>query len=428
MKLDWGQILSEAEAHPDSLAMAAALRLIHSPCTLSLLQWMAPLDPRVPPHFRPSAEFTLDLIRRLYAEHPQRVVWASVFVPCELLWGLGLTPFYPEVAAAAGAAIGLTPRAVASAAEAGIPVDLCTYHRATFGLTREGFYPPASAFVSTSHLCTLAGIMLAAEAHRRAKRFRLIDVPPVFDSDALDYVESQLEALVAELEVATGARYDSDRMREALRLSNEARAFALEFNALRVARPAPLCGGPMLGVLGVGLWILGHRDGVAHFRAWRDYTAERVQRRDPEQPNQKVRLFWLHLRPFAESGLIEHLENDLGAVIAFEEHNTIWWDELDEARPLRALAAKILSHPSNGSIGRRLAMILDGVKRYECEGVVHFSHWGCRQASGATRVIRDRLRREDIPMLELDGDCIDPANLQVGPLRTRIEAFVETLL
>jgi benzoyl-CoA reductase/2-hydroxyglutaryl-CoA dehydratase subunit BcrC/BadD/HgdB len=322
----------------------------------------------------------------------------------------------------------LAPRAIASAAESGTPVDLCTYHRAAFGLTREGFYPSASAFVSTSHLCTLAGIMLAAEAHRRAKPFRLIDVPPVFDSEALDYVETQLETLVSELETATGTRYDSDRMCQALRLSNEARTFALELNALRLQKPAPLRGGPMLAVLGLGLWILGHRDGVAHFRAWRDYTAARVEHRDPEQPKQKIRLFWLHLRPYAESGLIEHLENDLGAVIAFEEHNTIWWDELDEERPLRALAAKILGHPSNGSIERRLAMILEGVRRYECDGVVHFSHWGCRQASGATRVIRDRLRREGIPMLELDGDCIDPANLQSGPLRTRIEAFVETLV
>lgn len=73
-------------------------------------------------------------------------------------------------------------------------------------------------------------------------------------------------------------------------------------------------------------------------------------------------------------------------------------------------------------------MILDGVARYECDGVVHFSHWGCRQASGTLRVIRDRLRREGISMLELDGDCIDPTNLQAGPLRTRIEAFIETLV
>lgn len=428
MKLDWGQVIPPSVADPNALPLAAALRLIHSPLAFKAIRALAPHDPRVPAHFRPSASFVLDLARQLYAEHPERVVWASVFVPCELFWGLGLTPFYPEVAAAAGAALGLTPHAIAQASESGVPVDLCTYHRAAFGLARDGFYPPAAAFVSTSHLCTLAGIMFAADAHRRGKPFRLIDVPPVFDSDSLDYVEAQLEVLVGELCEATGARYDPDRMRESIRLCNQARALAIEFNDLRVARPSPLRGGPMLGVLGLGLWILGLPDGVNHFRAWRDYTAQRVSRRDPEQPLQKTRLFWLHLRPFAESGLIQHLEDDLGAVIAFEEHNTIWWDEMDESRPLRGLAAKILAHPSNGSVERRLKMILDGVARYECDGVVHFSHWGCRQASGAVRVIRDRLRREGIPMLELDGDCIDPANVQTGPLRTRIEAFIETLV
>ena len=428
MKLDWGGIIAGADTRPDALPLAAGLRLIHSPLALKLLRWIAPLSPRVPAHYRPSAAFTLDLVRRLYAEHPERVVWASVFTPCELFWGLGLTPFYPEVAAAAGAGLGLAPRALAGASEAGVPVDLCTYHRAAFGLSRDGFYPPAAAFVSTSHLCSLAGIMLAAEAHRRGKTFHLIDVPPTFDSNSLDYVEAQLQTLVAELEAVTGVRYDPDRMRAAIRLSNQARALAVEFNALRASRPAPVRGGPMLGVVGLGVWILGLPGGVAHFRAWRDYTAGRVGRHGPEQPGQRIRLFWLHLRPYAESGLIAHLEDDLGAAIAFEEHNTIWWEPLDETRPLRSLAAKILNHPSNGPVERRLKMILDGVARYECDGVVHFSHWGCRQAAGAVRVIRDRLRSEGIPILELDGDCIDPANLQTGPLRTRIEAFIEMLV
>ncbi len=422
MKLDWTQLLPTDAIDP------SALRLFRSSSAMRLARWTAPHSSRVPVQFRPTAAFTLDLIRRLYAEHAERVVWASLFAPCELFWGLGLTPFYPEVMAAAGSGLGLTPRAVAEASAAGVPVDLCTYHRAALGLTRAGYYPPTAAFVSTSHLCSLAGIMLAADAHRQGKPFWMIDVPPTFDSGALDYVEAQLDTLVGELCAATGTRYNPDRMRAAIRLSNQARALAVQFNDFRAQRPAPLRGGPMLGVLGLNFWIFGHPDGVKHFRAWRDYTAGRVRRGEPEQPNQKIRLFWLHLRPFAENGLIAHLEDDLGAVIAFEEHNTIWWDALDETRPLRALAAKILSHPSNGPVERRLKMILDSVARYGCEGVVHFSHWGCRQAAGAIRVIRDRLRSEGIPLLELDGDCIDPTNLQTGPLRTRVEAFVETLV
>ena len=132
--------------------------------------------------------------------------------------------------------------------------------------------------------------------------------------------------------------------------------------------------------------------------------------------------------PNGESKIIPHLEEDLGAVIAFEEYSHVWWEPLDETRPLRGVAARLVRQPENGPIERRLALVLDLVARYECDAVVHFSNWGCRQTAGALRVLRERLRREGIPFLDLDGDCLDPANVQAGPLRNRVDAFVETLV
>ena len=41
--------------------------------------------------------------------------------------------------------------------------------------------------------------------------------------------------------------------------------------------------------------------------------------------------------------------------------------------------------------------------------------------------MRDVLRSRGIPFLQLDGDCIDETNLQLGPLRTRIQGFLEML-
>ena len=68
------------------------------------------------------------------------------------------------------------------------------------------------------------------------------------------------------------------------------------------------------------------------------------------------------------------------------------------------------------------------ITRYQCRGAIHFSHWGCRQSSGALHTVRTRLRKEGVPLLVLDGDCVDPVNLQMGPLRTRAEAFIEMLV
>lgn len=428
MSSKWQEIVAEVNPERDLFRLAAGVRLMESPNALKLIRWIARHDPRLPAHQRPSAAFVLDLIRRLYTGNPERIVWASVLTPPELLWGLGLVPFYPELATTAVSGLGVTAQSLETAATAGCPVDLCTVHRSALGLTHEMLFPPAAAFVATSSLCVLAGIMLAAEAHRLQKLFMLIDIPLTCDSASLGYVEAQLRALIANLEESTGTCYDPDRMRQVIHRSNEARALALELNRLRANRPAPIRGEQMLRRSGLASWLLGHPDCVAHFRAWRDYTADRVERQEPEQPNQRIRLLWLHIGPCVESGIIAHLENDLGAAIVFEEHNTFWWEELDETQPLRSLAAKILTHPSNGPIERRLSLVLDNVSRYECDGVVHFSQWGCRQSAGAVNVIRDRLRREGIPMLDLNGDCLDPSNTPSGPLRTRIEAFVEMLL
>jgi benzoyl-CoA reductase/2-hydroxyglutaryl-CoA dehydratase subunit BcrC/BadD/HgdB len=135
----------------------------------------------------------------------------------------------------------------------------------------------------------------------------------------------------------------------------------------------------------------------------------------------------MHLRPYFSSELLPHLEDDLGGVIAFEETSTVWWDELDEEQPLRSLARKMLAMYMHGPVERRADLALRHIARYRCEGAIHFNHWGCRQSSGALRVLRDRLRREGVPLLTLDGDCVDPTNLQLGPLRTRIDAFIEML-
>ncbi|MCS7261393.1 MAG: 2-hydroxyacyl-CoA dehydratase family protein, partial [Anaerolineae bacterium] len=224
-----------------------------------------------------------------------------------------------------------------------------------------------------------------------------------------------------------GIVFDLDRLRETVRLSNQARALALEVATLREATPAPLRGSGMRDQLAVLTAMFGHPSGVRYYRALRDYTARRIADRQPEQAHQRVRLYWMHLMPYFESALLSILEDELGGVIAWEEISTLWWEELDERTPLRSLARKMVSLFFNGPIQRRAEMALRLIRRYHCQGAIHFSHWGCRQSAGALYVLRAQLRREGVPLLILDGDCVDPSNLPLGPLRTRIEAFMEML-
>ncbi len=401
--------------------------LLRSPLGLRLVQALLAGRPQKP-HHHVSADFFLEMARAAYASRTRPVVWSNIFVPSELFWGLGIVPFFPETWAGLAASMGLSALGVSQAAALGYPVDLCTVHRSAAGLRVSRLFPRMDAVVATSHTCDLASQMLSNFAHAEGKPFFLLDVPQRENKEAVDYSTAQLQRLIEHWCETLGIVFDLDRLRHALHLSNKARTLALEVAMLREAQPAPLRGSGMRDQLGMLTAMFGHPSGIRYYQTLRDYTRQRITSSQPEQTLQRVRLYWMHLMPYFESELLSHLEDDLGGVVAWEEVSTIWWDELDERDPLRSLARKMVSLFFNGPIQRRAEMALRLIQRYHCQGAIHFSHWGCRQSAGALHVLRARLRQEGVPLLILDGDCIDPSNLQLGPLHTRLEAFIEMLL
>jgi len=373
------------------------------------------------PHEKIALEFNLRLAGLLYSSS-KWVVWANIFVPPELIWGLGFVPFYPEIAAAVVANLGLSSEALRLADQSGVPRDLCSFHRVAMGLAEAGFFPKARAFVAVNYPCWTAGVFLAWEAYRQNLPFFLIDMPAECDEDSVLYLARQLEEAARSLAMIKKSRYHIRGLREAIKLSNEAHSLALEAMEMRKRIPAPLKGSKMIGHLGLIAYLFGSPYGVAYYRALRDYIEG-----SQEQKEQGIRLYWMHLKPFYPTNLFELLENERKAVIVFEEYSSIWWEPLREDEPFLSLARKMLSHPSLGSVGRRTAKVLADVEAFKADGVVHFNHWGCRQSQGAMAILRRKLREEGVPLLELEGDCIDENGYQEGQLRVRLEAFLESI-
>ncbi len=57
------------------------------------------------------------------------------------------------------------------------------------------------------------------------------------------------------------------------------------------------------------------------------------------------------------------------------------------------------------------------------DAVIQFCHWGCKQSSGGSILLKEKMQEMDIPMLILDGDGIDRRNSHDGQIKTRLEAF-----
>jgi benzoyl-CoA reductase/2-hydroxyglutaryl-CoA dehydratase subunit BcrC/BadD/HgdB len=66
-------------------------------------------------------------------------------------------------------------------------------------------------------------------------------------------------------------------------------------------------------------------------------------------------------------------------------------------------------------------------RSYRADGVVHFSHRGCKALTGGFPFVARALRAAGIPVLELSGDCVDDRSAAAAPWRSRLEAFAEML-
>jgi benzoyl-CoA reductase/2-hydroxyglutaryl-CoA dehydratase subunit BcrC/BadD/HgdB len=136
---------------------------------------------------------------------------------------------------------------------------------------------------------------------------------------------------------------------------------------------------------------------------------------------------WIQNRIQFKTRLLEHLEENYGANVVIDELNQVHWDVMDEDNPLEGLAVRMITHPFNGPIKRRLDTLKRLALEYKIDGAINPTHWGCRQSCGARTLFRDALQEIGVPVINLDVDCVDERNFSEGQVLTRLEGFMEML-
>jgi benzoyl-CoA reductase/2-hydroxyglutaryl-CoA dehydratase subunit BcrC/BadD/HgdB len=356
------------------------------------------------------------------------VVWGNAFFPFELLYGLGVTPCRPETVAALAANIGLGQGAIGRAESGSYSPDTCSFYRCALGLDIAGLLPPPDFAVASTHLCDGATKAFYNFSRKHGCEYFLIDVPYHETPGAVAYLAGQLEELAGRIAAKQGKPLDKNKLAGAIRLSNEAREYMVKVNELREISPCPLAGSDAISyILDMQFFGPGSRPGARFFKVLYEELKEKVARGEGAVREEKHRLLWLHyIKPYYPNDIFSFL-GERGASIVFGEANQVYWPPLDPARPFESLAAKMLANPSGGPLERRAGQALELVDRYHIDGVIHFSHWGCRQSCGGELVIRDMMRKKGVPLLVLDGDGADSRNYSKEQTRLRLEAFLEML-
>jgi benzoyl-CoA reductase/2-hydroxyglutaryl-CoA dehydratase subunit BcrC/BadD/HgdB len=354
------------------------------------------------------------------------VVWGNAFFPFELLYGLGVTPYHPESISATAAFLGLSHNAVTCAESACYSPDICSFYRCAVGLDIQKLLPAPDFVVSASYLCEGAVKSFINTALEYGCEHYLLDVPFHHTEKSRKYVAGQLKELAEIIARKQGKIVDAQKMALAIKFSNESREYQLKINALRREHPGALSAEDATSyVPDMRFFSSGSETGVRFFKTLYDEAkagAEKVKGKMP-----KFRLLWMHyVRPYYPNDIIRYLESR-GAAVCFNESACVYWPSLDTDSPYESLADKVLSIPNGGPLERRAELAVKLAEEYNIDGVIHFSQRGCRQSTGGEYIIRDALRKKDIPMLILDGDAIDSRNYSKEPTRLRLEAFLEML-
>ena len=361
--------------------------------------------------------------------HEHRVVWTSLFVPSEILFALDLIPFSLEVSAALFAGLGQSSRGLAEAESAGIPTDVCTFHRSALGFAFKGYIPRPIIHATTSTLCDSNIKMSRISEMITGKETLVLDVPYELTKESIRYLAGQLEEFTKKLEVVSGQKMNPQRLREVLERANRTREKMLEINEIRTSPFSPLPGTKALGFMLPSHVLQGSSHAEAFYTRLSAELKEKVAAKEKSgaHPEEKIRLLWLELKPYFKCEIPAAIEATSDIKIAFEEINFVYWEPLDPQRPYESLARKLISSHYNGPLSRRMEVLKTLARKYNIDGVLIFSHWGCRRNNAAVPTIKRELNMEGIPVMNLDGDCVDDQNFASGQLKTRFEGFLEML-
>ena len=347
-------------------------------------------------------------------------VWSNIFAPCEIMQCFDLNTLSIECLSCYLTGYHLEDYFIDFAQNTGLTPTLCSYHKTFVGAVDSGVIPNPVYAVTTSLSCDGNLNTFRYLEKKKGVPFTFLDIPYEEDEASVSYLAEQLKQLTIELEKRFQKPFDIEKLKQAIRIENETRKELFRFFELQKKHYYP---GELISQLYL---MMG-----THLMMGRPEFLELVRFLNKDIATYPVfegkRILWVHLLPFYQESLRSYFNSSDKYQVIASDIIIDFMDELDESRPFEALATKIIRNLYNGSYSHKADMIGTLVDEIQPDAIIHFCHWGCKQASGGSVLLKERMKEKEIPMLILDGDGIDKRNSHDGQIKTRLEAFLELI-
>lgn len=364
-----------------------------------------------------------DMMMKLVASslsHEKSYLWGNIFAPCEIFDSMGLSTLSIECLGCYLSGFHMEEFFIDYAQSLGIAPTLCSFHKNFVGAVASGTVPAPAFAVTTSLTCDGNLNTFRYLQKKTEVPFFLLDVPYGDDDASVAYLSEQLRDMVKKMETDLNRKCDIEKLKESLRIENETREELQKFFRLLQQHYYP-------GRIVHQLYLMMGTHLMMGTRKFLDLVQFMVQEIESCPPFEGKRILWVHLLPFYQESLKQYFDCNEKYQLFASDIILDNMDELDPEQPFDSLSRKLIHNVFNGTYTHKADFIREMTDIYKPDALIHFCHWGCKQADGGSALLKETMKQKDIPTLILDGDALDKRNSHDGQIKTRLEAFLEMI-
>jgi len=354
---------------------------------------------------------------RAWKEQGKKVIaFQCTYVPEEVIYAAGILPIRLT---------GDSQELALEEANAYMYINTCSFVRSCLELVLRKQYDFLDGFVSGATCDSPRRLTDVWKYYKFTPFVYILSVPRKMTERAHELYRAEVQDLKHRLEEFFDVGISDLALRQAIKVYNRSRELLKELYELRKSDTPPITGAEVLEVLNAG------------FKMPKEKFNELLERLMEEASNGqravegKFRLM-INGSPLNNPEFIKTIE-DLGGLVVVDELCTgvrYWWDLVDtdpEIDPIEALSRRYLNNfpcPRMFPPEERFNRALQLVKDYRVDGVISEIVRYCVHCAHDQPLLRGRLERQGVPVLELDVEYGTPGT---GQVRTRVQAFLEML-
>jgi bzd-type benzoyl-CoA reductase N subunit len=304
-----------------------------------------------------------------------------------------------------------------------LQIYICSILRADWDQIIKGKYPFLDGAIIPRSCEAVTFLYQTWKRHNPYPFIDYINVPWKRSENAIRFFAEELGRVKKNLEAFTGNEISEDSLFNAIRVYNRNRELLRKvYDSRRVDAP-PISGSEAIHVAMSGFLI----EKEEHNGLLEELLKELAKR--PQPPKTDVRLL-ISGGCVIDLRMWELIES-LGASIVADDVNNgsrSFWHTLEETEeePLEALARGYATVPCafNTSITDRFEFICEMITEWKVNGVIFAMNKNCESEKFVYPELDKKIREKfNLPTLNIETDYL----MNLGPLRTRVEAFIEML-